>query len=291
MEQKIFSPLRYPGAKSNLVDYISCLVSREYTDLNYTIIEPYAGSSIISLSLIYNQQAKNAIIVERDPLIFAFWSIVFSNPDELISRVNSLEVSINTWHKFQKYRKAITPDDFPLIDMAVAGFFFNRTNFSGILKANPIGGLQQKSKYKIDCRFNKKRLIEQIELIATLQDKIEVHFDDALDFMKKNQFQFKAFPCLLYIDPPYFAMGKSLYRYWYEMDDHVQLANFLLNLKDSVRWLVSYDCHPEVEALYNKNIKQQIHFDYSVRTRKSELELLISNMEIPPWEIAIPNIR
>lgn len=288
---KITSPLRYPGSKSNLVDYISCLVTKEFPDYNCTIIEPYAGSSIVSLSLVFNQQAKNAIIVERDPLIFAFWSIVFSNPDELVSRINSLEVSIDTWHKFQKYRKAIMPNDYPLIDMAVAGFFFNRTNYSGILKANPIGGLQQKSKYKIDCRFNKKRLTEQIKLIATLNNKVEVYFGDALDFMKKNQFRFRTFPCLLYIDPPYFAMGKSLYRYWYEMDDHIQLANFLLSLKNSIKWLVSYDCHPEIEALYNKNIKQQIHFDYSVRTRKSELELLISNMEIPPWEVAISNIK
>lgn len=288
---KITSPLRYPGAKSKLVDYISCLVSREYPDFNYTIIEPYAGSSIISLSLIYNKQARNAVIVERDPLIFAFWNAVFSNPEELISRINSLDVSIDTWHNFQKYRKAKLPDDFPLIDIAVAGFFFNRTNFSGILNANPIGGLQQQSKYKIDCRFNKKRLIKQIELIATLQDKIEVYFDDALDFMRKNQFQFRAFPSLLYIDPPYFKQGKNLYRYWYEMDDHTQLANFLLSLKDSVKWLVSYDCHPEIVDLYNQNIQQQVHFDYSVRTRKSKLELLISNMEIPPWEIAISNSK
>ena len=284
MIRKITSPLRYPGAKSKLIEYISTLVFKEFPDSKCTIIEPYAGSSIISLSLVYNKITSEAIIVERDPLIYAFWDAVFTIPDELITGIDTLDVSIETWHNFQRYRKANTPDEFQLIEMALAGFFFNRTNFSGILKANPLGGLNQNSKYKIDCRFNKTKLIKQIELIATLQGKVEVYFDDALNFMRTRQFMFNAMPCFLYIDPPYFAKGKSLYRYWYEMNDHRQLANFLLCLNDNIKWLVSYDNHPEIEALYKKNIKHQVHFDYSAYTHKAGQELLISNLEIPPWE-------
>ena len=82
-------------------------------------------------------------------------------PDELTSRINAL-ISIDTWHEFQKYRNVTTPYEFSLIEMATAGLFFNRTNFSGILKANPLGGLKQQSEYKIDCRFNKSRLIKQL---------------------------------------------------------------------------------------------------------------------------------
>ncbi len=291
MAQKMTSPLRYPGSKTNLIDYMSCLVCREFPDYKCTIIEPYAGSAIISLSLVYAELVEAAIIVERDPLVYAFWKAVFSMPDELVSRIHTLDVSIDTWHKFQKYRNVTTPYEFPLIEMAIAGLFFNRTNFSGILKANPLGGLKQQSEYKIDCRFNKSRLIKQIELIATLQNKVTVVFDDALDFITVHQFMFRAIPCFLYIDPPYFAKGKSLYRYWYEIDDHRKLANFLLGLKTSIKWLVSYDNHPEIEKLYNKKIRYQIHFDYCAHTRKTGQELLISNMEIPPWNLASPQIK
>lgn len=288
---KITSPLRYPGAKSKLIGYISTLVSKEFPDSKCTIIEPYAGSSIISLSLVYNKITSEAIIVERDPLIYAFWNAVFTIPDELISGINTLDVSIETWHNFQIYRNANTPNEFPLIEMALAGFFFNRTNFSGILKANPLGGLHQNSEYKIDCRFNKTKLIKQIELIATLQGKVDVYFDDALEFMKTRIFMFNSIPCFLYLDPPYFSKGKTLYRYWYEMNDHRQLSDFLLNLNDNIKWLVSYDNHPEIEALYKKKIKHQIHFDYSAYTHKSGQELLISNLEIPPWESTTSKVK
>jgi len=291
MTKKITSPLRYPGAKSNLVNYISCLMAREFPDGKCTVVEPYAGSAIISLSLVYNGLTENAIIVERDPLIYAFWDAIFSMPEKLISRIDTIDVSIETWHNFQKYRSATTPNEFPLIEMAVAGFFFNRTNFSGILKANPLGGLQQKSKYKIDCRFNKSRLIEQIELINTLQNQINVFFGDALEFMTERQFMFRSIPCFIYIDPPYFVKGKSLYRFWYEMDDHRQLAKFLLGLKDSVKWLVSYDNHPEIECLYSNSIKHKIYFDYCAHSHKSEQELLISNLEIPPWDTVSLNAK
>ncbi|MEN6462211.1 MAG: DNA adenine methylase [Syntrophomonas sp.] len=288
MNVKITSPLRYPGAKSNLIGYISSLVRREFPDGNCTIIEPYAGSAIISLSLVFNEVVSKAIIVERDPLIYAFWQAVFSIPDVLISNIKNVDVSIDTWHSFQKYRKATNANDFSLIEMAIAGLFFNRTNFSGILKANPLGGLQQNSEYKIDCRFNKTKIIKKIELIATLQDKVEVYYGDALNFMITHQFEYRANPCFLYIDPPYYLKGKSLYRYWYELEDHKQLSNFLLNLNNTVKWLVSYDNHSEIESLYSKNIKHQVHFDYSVHSRRSEKELLISNLEIPPWEVDIP---
>lgn len=55
-----------------------------------------------------------------------------------------------------------------------ATFFLNRTNRSGILKGGVIGGKQQTGKWKIDCRFNKKDLIDRVETIAAHSDRI--HF-------------------------------------------------------------------------------------------------------------------
>ena len=41
-----------------------------------------------------------------------------------------------------------------LVDMGYAALFFNRTNFSGVIDAGPVGGMTQSSAYAIDYRFS-----------------------------------------------------------------------------------------------------------------------------------------
>lgn len=275
------SPLRYPGGKAFLVDYVANLLRENYLDL-CTFIEPYAGSAVVSIELLHQGLVNNVVLIERDPLIYAFWKSVFQCPYELIERIQNLPITIDTWTKFQKYRFADSPFDYPLAEMGTAGFFFNRTTFSGIMKAGPLGGLAQISQYKIDCRFNKDRLIQQIYKISHLHHKIEVCFDDAIKYLRTNRRWLRRENCFLYIDPPYYQKGAQLYRYWYNYNDHEQLACFLLKLE--APWLVSYDNHEAIRKLYkNANGLQEIYTDYSTSTRRREQELLFSNLHIPPF--------
>lgn len=48
--------------------------------------------------------------------------------------------------------------------MAFACLFLNRTSFNGTLhwRAGPIGGKEQTSKYAIDCRFPRERLVQRL---------------------------------------------------------------------------------------------------------------------------------
>ena len=275
------SPLRYPGSKAALVNYISELI-KENNLAGCHFIEPYAGSAIVSLKLIENNIASKAIIVERDPLIYAFWQSVFDFSDMLVQKIYELPISIDTWHEFQKYRKTDNLNTYPLIEMGLAGFFFNRTNFSGILKANPLGGLKQESQYKINCRFNKSRLIEQIQKISQMRKRVKVVFGDALSYIKKSKsYYFKKHSCFLYVDPPYYEKGKDLYRYWYNHNDHKNLAQVLTKL--SIPWIASYDNHKEIRNIYSKaNAVETMYFDYTISRWRKEQELLISNLEIPP---------
>ena len=64
--------------------------------------------------------------------------------------------------------------------------FLNRTNRSGIIKAGVIGGLKQNSNYKLDCRFNRKRLSEKIALIASMKNRIQLYNMDAEEFIRLN---------------------------------------------------------------------------------------------------------
>ena len=117
-----------------------------------------------------------------------------------------LPVTMATWERYQKYRQTDSDAEYPLLDMGIAGLFFNRTTFSGIMNAGPLGGALQTSQYKLDCRFNKERLIKQIYDISFYNKKVDVHFDDALTFLKAHTRQFQL-NCLLSIDPK----GGTLY--------------------------------------------------------------------------------
>jgi len=181
-------------------------------------------------------------------------------------------------------RNAETPLENSTIDLGLAGLFFNRTNYSGILLANPIGGKSQKSEYRIDCRFNKQRIINNIKEIAEHRDSITVKWNDAINFLSRNSKLLHESNCFVYIDPPYYEQGKNLYRFYYSDSDHIRLANFIK--KRHFPWLISYDDHPFINKLYfeqMENLKRQkLYCDYSAQKHKCGNELLISNLVIPP---------
>lgn len=62
----------------------------------------------------------------------------------------------------------------------------NRTNISGIINGGPIGGKNQNSKYKIDCRFNKEKLIKKIKKISSYNSRIKLTNLDANDFILRE---------------------------------------------------------------------------------------------------------
>ena len=282
ISKSMSSPLRYPGSKASLVGYVSDLLCENYLE-QCNFIEPYAGSSVVSIELLNQGIIQRAILIERDPLIFAFWKAAFCHPHDLMERIHQVPVTMETWNSFQKYRKADTPFDYPLLEMGLAGLFFNRTTFSGIMKAGPIGGLAQTSQYKIDCRFNKERIIKQIFDISQYRSNIEVHFNDAIRYMTEHRQQIRRTNSFIYVDPPYYEKGPALYRYWYNHDDHKQLSRFLLKIKTP--WLVSYDDHSAIRKLYkNAPGLQEIYIDYSVANCRREQELLLSNLHIPPFK-------
>ncbi len=275
------SPLRYPGGKALLVNYITNVLEAHLLT-GCTFYEPYLGGASVSLELLGCGSISGAVWVERDPLVYAFWHSVLNDPDGLCNAIDDLDISIETWQKFQHYRDVLNPKSkkYTLLELGVAGLFFNRTNFSGILGAGPIGGRNQTSKYGIGCRFNKKRISEQIRRVSSYSDLINLHYGDAVEFMKKKNESISSDFNFVYIDPPYYSQGKNLYRYFYEDKHHAELAEFIGN--QGYPWLISYDDHPRIKDLYSQNKIQPIYLDYKVRSSRRATELLISNIEIPP---------
>lgn len=277
------NPLRYPGAKSKLVPYIQQLLKAENL-VGCTFYEAYAGSAAVSFGLLEKGIIKKAVINELDPLIYSFWYSVMNHADDLVQIIEDTDISINTWEEMSRYRDSEYLEDKTPLQIGVAGLFLNRTNFSGILKANPIGGMEQISNYKIDCRFNKARISESILKLANFAAQVELHNLDALVFLKNQTKYRRNNNTFVYIDPPYYEKGPSLYRYYYIDNQHRELANFIK--KKAYPWLISYDDSPVIQKIYSTRKQQPIYLDYSVNTKRTAKELLISNLEIPPMNQA-----
>lgn len=273
------NPLRYPGAKSKLVPYIKeLLISENLTDCVF--LEAYGGSAAVSLALLREGIVSKIKINEFDPLIYSFWYSVFNHTDELIAMINETDISLENWNYISQYRDPEFIRDKDIVEIGFAGLFLNRTNFSGILKANPLGGKKQESKYKIDCRFNKVAIVKCIEELSTYRKHVSVYNMDALAFLQRHTRYNRHRKTFAYIDPPYYEKGPGLYRHFYTHENHLALANFMKN--KAYPWLISYDDTEEIRDMYSTSKKQTIYLDYSINTHRKGEELLISNLEIPP---------
>jgi DNA adenine methylase len=282
--KRIISPLRYPGSKVRIAEMMAGLLEQNLL-VGSHLYEPFAGGSAVSLALCANGFVPSATWVERDPMIFAFWKMVKENPEGLIDRMIDRRVTLAAWRRMLPLRKVDKPTKSKIAELGYAGLFYNRTCFSGIVGAGPIGGMNQSSAYKIDCRFNKSELAESIRECSKILKNIEVLFGDGIDFLEKNCLKMQPHS-VVYIDPPYVTNGHKLYRYHFDEFQHRRLADVLGGVR--VPWLMSYDNHSLVRELY---IGEQAKFVKTYQSLKGsrfvkEILILSEDFALPPSDVA-----
>lgn len=275
------SPLRYPGGKQLLAPYIAGVIEENYLS-GCEFFEPFAGGAAVSLELVRLGYVDSALLIERDPLVYAFWWSVCNGMDDLLAEVQKVTISLETWKKIELQRgvKVPTTEKRKLLKLGLAGLFLNRTNFSGVLGAGPIGGMSQTSKYKIDCRFNKQVILATLETLRTITPRLRVKFGDALSWLSSSQGKLSTRSCFVYVDPPYYGQGKKLYRHSFTDTQHQRLASLLTPAK--FPWLASYDDTSFIRNLYQGSVMQPIFMDHRVKSSRLAQEVAISNLEIPP---------
>lgn len=175
------------------------------------------------------------------------------------------------------------------MEKGFATLFLNRTNRSGIIKAGVIGGLEQKSEYSLDCRFNKLDLTRKIQRIGVRREQISLTNLDAAEFITQIV-PTTGKDTLVNLDPPYFAKGQDLYTNFYNPEDHAQLAKAVAKIKR--RWMVTYDDTPEIRQLYSKYPTFTTKLNYSAQIKRMGTELLVLDPKLHApasiWALQIP---
>lgn len=281
-----YSPLRYPGGKAKLAPFLA--ESLRLNGLGQGVYaEPFIGGGGAALRLLLQKHVAEIAINDRDPLIHAFWATILRAPDELIRKIKTTRLTVQTWkrHKAVATRNASRLVD-PIYEVGWSAFFLNRCNRSGVFNAGPIGGMNQTGNYKIDARFNRQELVQRVERIAEYSSRIRLYRLDALTFLRRIQMEegFNRADTLVYLDPPYYVKGSSLYSFYFSPTQHATLSAFL-NKSARFRWVISYDDHPEIRTLFARQAWNIYNMAYQVHSRRIGRELVIASADcrIPDW--------
>lgn len=265
-----YSPLRYPGGKGRLAPFVQTLFEgNNLVDGHY--VEPYAGGAAVALSLLLLEYASHVYINDISKPVYLFWKAVLEDTDALCRKIRDKEVTPQEWRRQRNI--LFHSRDHSRLSVAFAFFFLNRTNRSGIIHSGGmIGGNDQTGNWKIDARYNKQDLISRIETIAAYSNRIHVSNKDAEVFLKTTA-SILPDKSLIFLDPPYFEQGQSLYENHYQPNDHIRLAGMV---KKRLRrnWIISYDDHPQIRTAYRGCRKLVYSLPYSAARKYEGSEVM-----------------
>ena len=277
-----YSPLRYPGGKRKLTHFFKLLLAKnDLVDGEY--VEVYAGGAAVALGLLFDQYVSRVQINDLDRGVHAFWDAALSATDDLCMRIREVPLTIAEWERQRAVYEADAPEP---LDLALATFYLNRTNRSGIITGGVIGGKDQTGDWGLDARFNKDNLIRRIEKIGRFSSQIRLHNLDAIDFLDQVASTLPA-RSLTYIDPPYFVKGKRmLYANFYGDDDHATVAERVRSLRTP--WVVSYDNAKEIRSLYEGEALIEYDISYSAQDRYKGDEVAFFSADITVPDVEDP---
>ncbi len=270
---KTSSPLRYPGGKSAMTGLLSQI--RKLNGLgDRAIAEPFAGGAGASLTLLYLEETPEVYINDADPAIHNFWWAVINRPKPFADMISKTRVSMAEWRRQREvYRDR---GRISRLRRGFAAFYLNRCNRSGIImNGGPIGGVKQEGEWKLNARFNKTALRHRCEKVAEYRDRVHVSGRDGIKFIESQD----ADSTFYFIDPPYFAKGKTLYLNAVDEEYHVALGARLKSMADGA-WVLTYDDCPEIRRIYRGWATiRPFSLRYAAAERRSGKEILI----VPKW--------
>lgn len=284
----VVSPLRYPGAKRQLVPIIESLARANFPPPRL-FVEPFCGGATTTLRLLGLGVVDHGILADIDPLVAAFWKTAAFDSHWLIDAISAEPVTVERWD----WWRAAKPRG--RRDRALKCIFLNRTTFSGILhgRAGPIGGRAQKSAYKIDCRFGLEGLTRRIEGVANLAatgrilDVWESDWRSTLSRVSTMSNMISSSEMVVYLDPPYVDKAEWLYQWSFNSTEHEELAS-ALRQEARFNWILSYDDNGVVRKLY-ADAPDLVCLHVSQRytaagseVRSTKDELLVTNLTAVP---------
>ncbi len=274
------SPFRYPGGKTWFVPTFRGWIANMHLKPRM-LVEPFAGGGIISLTALFENLVRKAVMVELDNDIAAVWeSVVNGDADWIANQILAFELTR------ENVIKEIKKSPNTQKEKALQTILKNRTFHGGIL-AEGSGFLKYGENGKgISSRWYPATLAKRFKHLGHIASKIDFRCDDGLKIMQK----FAAISdAIFFIDPPYTVggkkAGKRLYKH-YDID-HERLFEVSETLKGD--FLITYDNADEVKTLARRHGFQMRLIPMS-NTHHATIEELVIGRDLS-WMDNFPAVR
>lgn len=232
------SPFRYPGGKTWLIPVVRKWLKQSKD--TKTLIEPFAGGGIVSLTAAFESLAENIVMVELDHEVAAVWEVIINGDHNwLADKIYSFDLNPESANSILKKENKTTKEQ------AFSTILKNRIFHGGIITKGS-GLIKNGENGKgIKSRWYPKTIRDRIMAIGHVKAKIKFVEGDAFAELDKIKNATNAYS---FIDPPYTVAGKRLYTH-FEIDHD---ALFALTAQLKGKFMLTYDDTDEIRGLAEK---------------------------------------
>jgi DNA adenine methylase len=198
------SPFRYPGGKTWLIPVVRKWLKQSKEPK--TLIEPFAGGGIVSLTAAFESLADKIIMIELDQEVAAVWEVIINGDHNwLADKIYSFDLNPENANSIlQKEGKTIEEQAFSTI-------LKNRIFHGGIITKGS-GLIKNGENGKgIKSRWYPKTLRDRILAVGHVKPKMNFITGDAFAELDKIKNEVNTYS---FIDPPYTVAGKRLYTHF-----------------------------------------------------------------------------
>ncbi len=226
------SPFRYPGGKTWLIPWARQWLMHQRPKPQ-TLIEPFAGGGIVSLTAVFEGLVEQAVMVEIDENVGSVWyAILNGHAQWLANRIVEFDLTP------ENVREVLASSPSSLEDRAFQTLLKNRVVHGGILA--PGSGLikQGENGKGLKSRWYPATLAKRIMAIASVRDHIRFHQGDGMEFMRLH---IEDPNTVFFIDPPYTAGGKRAGARLYAHNELDHALLFDITRQTRGDFLMTYD--------------------------------------------------
>ena len=238
------SPLRYPGGKTWLVPHI-----REWLSLTKPkiLLEPFAGGGTVSLTAVMEGLVEQAVMVEIDRDVAAFWHAALRGGDALAERVSAFLPTVDLLREMERgVPRTVEEQGFRALVM-------NRTKRAGIIAPGASFNRLGENGKGVLSRWYPDTLIARLKAIKDHAHRLSFYEGDGAALLRPLLHGWGK-SAAVFVDPPYTASGgkrPGTRLYAHSEIDHASLFQTLAAGRSN--FLMTYDSAPEVVRLVRKH--------------------------------------
>ena len=209
-----------------------------------TLVPPARSFATTSLTAVSENRVSDAVLVEAEPDIAAFWRTVLTASEELAARVLGFEL---TRKNIDRLSSSDSRDD---LSRAFRALVLNRTRYNGIPHRR-CGMTNTNGKGGFQVRWYPATLEKRIRAAGRLAGRLQITEGNGMRALRRLP---PRTSILVFVDAPYTGRGgtragQQLYNQ--NQVDHAEI--FRLLAESAADFLMTYDEAPEIIDLITKH--------------------------------------